>query len=158
MSTQIPLNPKIINSTGRMVRRKWLILAVFAVLSIATVACGSGGPALPGLGDELILAVGSSIEVDTDDGRALVQFLLVDADSRCPRGAQCIVAGEATVTLGLTLEDGGRRAFPVTVPPRGSVRSEVAGFALTLTSLLPDPPLESRSASLYRAVLTLTRP
>ena len=69
-----------------------------------------------------------------------------------------IVAGEATITIGLTLADGERRAFPVTVPPGGSVRSEVAGYVLTLTDLFPDPPPERMSDSLYRASLILTRP
>ena len=126
-------DPGIDASKGRKTGFRRLLLPVFAVLFIAAAACGSSGAGLPGLGDEIILSIGGSIEVDTGDGRALIQFLSVDAESRCPQDVQCIVAGVATITLGLTLGDGARRAFPVTVPPGASVRSEVAGFALTLT-------------------------
>ena len=150
--------PTIVASIGSKTRYGRLLLPIFAMLFIAAVACGSGGSGLPGLGDKLLLPTGGSVEVDTGDERVFIQFLSVDAESRCPQGVVCIVAGEATITLGLTLEDGGRRAFPVTIPPGASVRSEVAGFVLTLTSLLPDPPLGSMSESSYRAELVLTRP
>ena len=148
----------MIDSIGGKVCSRRLLLPFFAVLIIAAAACGSGGSGLSGLGDKLVLPVGGSIEIDTGDGRALIQFISMDADSRCPSGVECIVAGEATITLGLTLEDGNRRAFPVTIPPGASVRSEVAGFVLTLTILLPDPPPENMSPALYRAELELTRP
>ena len=134
------------------------MLSAFALLIIAAAACGSDAEAISGLGDKLVLPIGGSIEVDAGDGRALIQFLSMDADSRCPQGVQCIVAGEATITLGLTLGNGDRRAFPVTIPPGGIVRSEVAGLVLTITSLFPDPPLQSMSNTLYRAELVLTRP
>lgn len=154
----MPRGTKMIDSIGGKVCPRRLLLPFFAVLIIAAAACGSGGSGLSGLGDKLVLPVGGSIEVDTGDGRALIQFISMDADSRCPRGDECIAAGEATITLGLTLEDGSRRAFPVTIPPGASVRSEVAGFVLTLTVLLPDPPLVNMSPGLYRAELELTRP
>ncbi len=154
----IPGDPKVITSIRAKISYGRVLLPVFAVLIVAAAACGSSGPDLPGLGDEVTLAVGGSIEVDTGDGRALIQFISLEADSRCRQGVQCIAAGEATIILGLTLEDGARRAFPVTIPPGGGLRSEVVGFALTITALLPDPPLENMSESLYRAVLNLTRP
>ncbi len=148
----------MISSIGGKVCDRLLLLPFFTVLIIAAAACGSGGSGLSGLGDKLVLPIGGSIEVDTGGGKALVQFISLDADSRCPQGMECIVAGEATIILGLTLEDGSRRAFHVTIPPGASVRSEVAGFALTLTVLLPDPPPENMSPALYRAELELTRP
>ena len=144
-------------SIGDRARQVQLLLGGIAVLIIAMTACGSSEPVLPGLGDSVSLSVGGSAEFDTGDGRALVHFISLDADSRCPSGAQCIVAGEATITLGLTIGDGDTLAFPVILPPNASVRSELAGFTLTLTSLLPDPPPERVSDSLYRALLVLTR-
>lgn len=149
---------KWIYPTGGVLRFRRLIPLVMAALFIAAVGCGSSGSGLSGLGDRLVLSAGGSIEVDTGDERVLIQFISLDADSRCPQGAVCVVAGEAMITLGLTLEDGSRRAFPVTVPLGASVRSEVAGYALTLTNLFPDPPPQNVDEALYRAELVLTRP
>ena len=148
-----PLSPILSGSWSRP-----LPLALLLALLAVAAACGSGDSGLSKLGDPLVLPVGGSIEVDTGDENVLVQFMSLDGDSRCPSGVQCIVAGEANITLAITLEDGGRRAFPVVVPPGGSVRSEVAGYALTLDSLFPDPPPQSVDVNIYRAELTLTRP
>ena len=138
-------------------RRPFLLAPLMALFAIAA-ACGSSDSGLSKVGDPLVLSPGGSIEVDAGEENVLVQFVSLDGDSRCPSGLQCIVAGEAFITLAITLEDGGRRAFPVIVPPGGSVRSEVAGYALTLDSLFPDPPPQNVDTNIYRAELTLTRP
>src|SRR5262245_16856015 len=76
-----------------------------AILSLAQafifVACASS-PAAPGsvkLNQSFTLKVGSSTSVDGEGIQ--VGFDSVVSDSRCPKGAQCIVAGDATIRVWL---------------------------------------------------------
>ena len=122
------------------------------------VACGSDGPAKgPKLGTPFSLSVGGFVEVGVGDENYRVDFIGMQADSRCAAGVTCIIAGQAEILLALTGEDGQRRTFPVNVPPGGSVTSDLQGFSLLLERLLPDPPPAGVDSSLYRAELVLTR-
>jgi len=127
------------------------------MILMLAVACGSGCPAKgPKLGTSFSLSVGSFVEVDVGDENYRVDFIGIQADSRCAAGVTCITAGQAEILLALTGEDGLRRTFPVNVPPGGSVTSDLLGFSLRLESLLPDPPPVGVNSSLYRAELVLT--
>ena len=128
------------------------------MIVMLAIACGSDGPAKgPKLGTSFTLSVGAFVEVDVGDENVRIDFMDLQADSRCAAGVTCIVAGEAEIVLALTGEDGRRRSFPVSVPPKGSVTNEVAGYNLRLERLLPDPPPLGVDESLYRAELILTR-
>lgn len=61
---------------------------------IVVVACGSGEVHL---GDQFTLRMGASASIP--DLNLSVSFTNVTADSRCPAGAECIVAGDASVVL-----------------------------------------------------------
>jgi hypothetical protein len=135
-----------------------LLAALTGMIVMLAVACGSDGPAKgPKLGTPFTLSVGSFVEVDVGDENVRVDFMGLQADSRCASGVTCITAGQAEIFLALTGEDGQRRTFPVNVPPKGSVISEVAGYSLRLEHLLPDPPPLGVDETLYRAELVLTR-
>jgi len=66
------------------------------VVATVLVGCRPSVPS-PGLGETFQLAPGQSVGVKGE--RVEVGFKRVTADSRCPDGAQCIVAGEAVVSL-----------------------------------------------------------
>jgi len=137
-----------------------LFLALTGMILLLAAACSSEGvieSPNPKLGDEFTLSVGSFVEVDAGSEHQRVDFVGILADSRCAAGVTCITAGQAEILLALTGEDGERRTFPVNVPPRGSVNSDLNGFQLRLERLLPDPPPLGVDATLYRAKLVLTR-
>ena len=55
-------------------------------------------------GTEFILPLGQTVRID--ESNLYITFIEVLADNRCPRGAQCIVAGRAAVLLEFTDADG----------------------------------------------------
>ena len=72
-----------------------------------------------------------------DNGDIAVTFDAVTEDSRCPRGAQCVWAGNAAVRL--TLERGDETEVFVlgtAVEPR---RASFGGYAIDLRDLAPYP-------------------
>jgi hypothetical protein len=50
-----------------------------------------------GVGDQFTLRIGEQASIPAIN--LWVRFLEVSADSRCPSGAQCVVAGDATVLI-----------------------------------------------------------
>jgi hypothetical protein len=116
--------------------------ALAALVCVAACASlqGGGFPAA-GLGEAFSLRVGASQQVDGD--RLRVGFEAVVADSRCPRGARCVAAGEARVRIWLA--DGrGRETRELETPaaPTASFRS----YTVELLQLEPYPTLDREIA------------
>jgi len=92
--------------------KRLLPLAVLLGLMLALPGCaGTPAPAptpepepaydvLAVVGTEFKLSVGQTTRIETLD--VYITFTEVLADNRCPRGAQCIVAGRAEVRLEFT--------------------------------------------------------
>lgn len=77
--------------------RWWLLAAMLGLLSLA--GCTGAGAGVS-LGQEFQLAPGQSAIVKGEE--LTVRFIEVAADSRCPRGATCIRAGEAISQVEIT--------------------------------------------------------
>ena len=109
----------------------------------------------PSFDEPFTLAPGASVVVGAD--RVGVRFVEVSSDSRCPRDAQCIRAGEALVRASVAVPGSdSQRVDLSTASKAGSVR--VGGYRLALTALTPEPetskPIAPRD---YRATFSLGR-
>ena len=80
-----------------------------AILALAVVSCQT--PETSSLGKPLDLRVAGAIEFQDSD--LDLRFRRVLSDSRCPRGVQCITAGEAVVVLEGRIMKGASETFEV---------------------------------------------
>lgn len=87
--------------------------------------------------------------------RVQVRFDRVVADSRCPRDARCVTAGEATVRVTVTRSGSAASTIELKTTPAGE-RATVGAYVLTLKDLVPVPlAAEPVRAADYRATLVL---
>ncbi len=104
--------------------KSWLFASVLAMS-----ASGSFD-----LGEPFQLQVGEMRrQVGGDLG---LRFTEVSRDSRCPKDARCIVAGEADVVVEAEL-GAERRTLEFRVPPAGSDVQELDSFTVRITALEP---------------------
>ncbi len=104
-------------------------------------------------GEPFELALGQTAEIR---GTGLtVRFASVQEDSRCPEGAQCIVAGKARILLNVS--GGGEPPADVELSTaRGSEDAARANQAIQLLELTPHPSLKrSTQPADYRARLVV---
>lgn len=102
------------------------------------------------------LTLNETIQVNTNDASGLnVSFVAVENDSRCPIGAQCIWAGEATVQLNIS---------STTMPEQKiSLKTnnqpvEFDGYLVTLIDLSPIPTMDVKTdPNGYRATLSISK-
>ena len=134
----------------------WAFAAVVGPL--AWTACTAAGPPVAATrvrpGQEFSLPVGASAQ--TVDAAVEVGFQGVGSDSRCPKGTQCIRAGDAAVRLWLRVGAAGARQtheLRLGPPPAPSVRA--GAYDLHLLRLDPYPTAAS-SPGLADYVVTLT--
>jgi hypothetical protein len=129
-----------------------LALAVFSVLA-AGFHCG--GPVQVTLGEPFELRPGEKAAVAGGD--VVLTFLSVPEDSRCPKGEQCITAGNARVTLEAVPREGEATRFDLNTA-RGSTEMNVSGFLVSILGLDPYPvsgrPISSQE---YLVKLTVHR-
>jgi len=85
------------------------------------------------------LGVGETLQI----GRAKTSltFIRVERDSRCPKGARCIRAGEAVVVFSLREDDGGVSTLTLEVPPGGGTSQSFRGYRVQIIGL--DPQAET---------------
>ena len=101
------------------------------------------------------LKLGAAESIDGDGLR--IQFERVVSDSRCPKGAQCIRAGEAVIQIAVTRGSTKESYDLKTMPPDAS-RVEIDRYRVTLVAVEPEPTLESPPPQGdYTATLTVTR-
>ncbi len=81
--------------------RKYL-LCILAAISVLIVLFGCSKPTVKevSLGQEFTLSTGQSIMIAGEN--VAIKFVEVISDSRCPRGATCIWAGEASCLIEIT--------------------------------------------------------
>ena len=88
-----------------------------------------------------------------------IVFEAVQSDSRCPKDARCIRAGEAVVIL--QVEETGRESTPVAfhVPPGGGDSRSSHGYRIEIFRLDPEAETEVEiPQSRYVATLRVDRP
>ena len=117
-------------------------------LALAMTACvtpvPTGAPqqspvTQPRVGDSFSLRAGQSITFS--DAPVTVTFLTVKQDSRCPKSADCIRAGDVTASVQVTINGGESRTVSLTWP--GSTENpnteSVGAYAVTLNDVQPYP-------------------
>jgi hypothetical protein len=94
-----------------------LILPLFILMS----GCGEKMEDLTAnLGDYIYFAVGQTVTIPAENLK--IRFNKVAADSRCPQGATCIQAGEASILLEITLS--GTKYEKTIIQPGQSVSNQ----------------------------------
>jgi len=110
---------------------------LFATL---VMACGQDTTGLQ-LGQNVDLRYGTSLVLPGDT--TTVRFTDVTADSRCPSGAQCVWAGEATVLLTV----GGTQQVSLTLGADSSKATAIVRSAqVKMVGLRPYPAVNSTIA------------
>lgn len=125
-----------------------------AALALWTLAGPPAGcePA-EALGESSTLSVGDELEVPR---HLRLTFLDVLGDSRCPVDVTCIRAGEATLLLGIELEQGETLEETIDVPPNARVAFDVPGYRVEILALEPEPrSTESLEKEAYRLTLRI---
>ena len=95
--------------------------------------------AAPTLEQSARLKVGEALQIG--GARTSLTFIRVERDSRCPRGARCIRAGEAVVVFSLREDDGGVSTLTLEVPPGGGASQSFRGYRVQIIGL--DPQAET---------------
>lgn len=136
-----------------------LVIAHVLLVVACASASNSGSPAAPGsvkLNETFSLKVGSSTSVDGEGIE--VGFDSVVGDSRCPKGAQCIVAGDATIRVWLARTGQARETRELKTTPPDAAQTAIGQYRVTLTSLTPEPTLQGTPLpSDYVATLVVAR-
>jgi hypothetical protein len=115
-------------------------LAAAIVASLGWTACTMAGPASAIIfepGTAFGLKAGESAQAR--DGMLRVGFDGVTADSRCPKGVQCVWAGEATVQVWLQRGAGPKEARSLHLPPGKGPAVRILDLELRLLRLDPHP-------------------
>ena len=133
-----------------------VLLQVFASFACA-LASDSGNPVAtsPALDQAFTLKAGTSAMLDTENLQ--VEFAGVLSDSRCPRGTQCITAGEAVLRIWLSKAPAARESRDLKTTPNAG---EAVYGAYRIRLLMLDPyPTADRTIrpSDYVVTLLVTR-
>ncbi len=131
----------------------WLSIAVSVLVPLS----GCTQPAVDevSLDTEFTLAVGQTATVAGED--LSIEFVEVVSDSRCPKGATCVWAGEASCLVDITTR-GSTDRVTLTQPGLSSPSTAtVAGYDIAF-DVLPYPELGTQTdAHDYRLALTVSK-
>jgi hypothetical protein len=133
---------------------EWTALVLTVVASLATSE-GAKRPRAVHLDETFVLDAGESARVEAE--KLTITFDSVVADSRCPKGAQCIVEGDATIRI--TAVKGSRRtSHDLHTSKRAAQEASLEGFSVRLLRLDPYP-IEGKAIDPrdYAATLQVTR-
>jgi len=133
-------------------------LAQVLMLAACASASNSGNPGAPSvkLNQSFGLKVGASTSVDGEGIQ--IGFDAVISDSRCPRGAQCIVAGDATIRVWLGQSSQTRETRDLKTAPADAAQAVINQYRVTLNSLVPEPTINGTPrTSDYVATLVVAR-
>ncbi len=110
------------------------------LLASLAAACGAQSTA-PKLGENIAVGFNEGVRVPSDT--TTVRFTAVTSDSRCPSGAQCVWAGEATVVFTV----GGAREVTLGLRPGSTSSTAIVGmYQITLVALDPYPAVHKSMA------------
>jgi hypothetical protein len=136
---------------------KCAVLALAA--SLGSVALGAGGPSAPraaALDESFSLRVGESARIEAE--ALQIGFEGVRADSRCPRGEQCIWEGDAIVRVWLQKDSRTKETCELHTSTKKQGEVSYLGYVVRLVRLDPYP-VSSRTIAPedYVATLEVTR-
>ena len=131
----------------------WLSIAVSLLVPLA--GCSEPAADVVSLDTEFTLAVGQTATVAGED--LSIEFVEVVSDSRCPKGATCIWAGEASCLIKLTASDSTLSKVLTQPGPSSPSTAVVAGYEITF-DILPYPELGKQiDAKDYRLQMVVTK-
>lgn len=137
--------------------RVLVLLSLTAAAGCVTAAGESGttGAQSPALGQPVTLKPGDKAVFDAE--RLQIRFDRVVSDSRCPKDAQCVWAGEAVIRLTVTLPDASIKSIDVKASPTDK-GTAVGTFGVSVNDLQPLPTVNGavRDAD-YRVTLTVAK-
>lgn len=95
----------------------------------------------------------------------IIGFNEVITDSRCPIGAECVIAGHAEISLLLTVPGTDSTKLNLIIGPgmtkdntKAHVSTDWAGFIVTFMQLVPHPEIDKRhKISNYEALLNISK-
>jgi hypothetical protein len=116
------------------------LLAMFVAVAGAAPTAAGGGRARKKimLGKNFVLNVGQ--EVLTADGKLKIKFVSVAEDSRCPKGVNCIWAGNARVMLQVGKPTGPPVKLELNTNPREATDGAGSGYGQYLIKLVEVAP------------------
>lgn len=132
----------------------WLSIAI-SVFIAASGCSEPEGNIVVGLDEEFVLSVGQSATLTGED--LTIEFVEVVSDSRCPSGATCIWAGEASCLIEITRADS---IFSKVLTQLGSSspnKANFTGYEIAF-EVQPYPQLgQEIAATDYRLQLTVSK-
>ncbi|MEV6769641.1 hypothetical protein AB0N05_13535 [Nocardia sp. NPDC051030] len=137
---------------------RWPIAALALLLTPACAAKSDPSPptsVTAALGTQFNLAPGSTAHLDDD--HLTILFREVSGDSRCPKGATCVWAGDATILTTVTTPT--TQSTPeLHATPQFPMSATVDGYEIKVIALDPYPRTsENISPADYRVDLLVTR-
>ena len=127
---------------------------VFTVPAHVHTAAAQGQRTVAMLDKPFKLAPGRSTTIEAE--RLQIGFERVVSDSRCPRGAQCIVEGEAIVRVWLQKAPAARENRDLTTTPTAT-SAVYSGYRVNLEALDPVPTTDHAiKPSEYAATLVVS--
>jgi len=132
------------------------LVLVGALVPAAGSIAGFPQPHKAALGERFTIRIGESAQIEAE--ALQIGFEDVPADSRCPRGEQCIREGAATVRLWLQKAPGPRERLELRTAPKEQTATRCLSYEVRLVRLDPYPvsgrPIAKGE---YVATLELTR-
>ena len=123
--------------------RRWYAIYVSLLIGIISLAaCGKGqqsAKTVTELNTPFQLKIGQSAQVDPEG--ITIDFLEVTEDSRCPEDVQCIVAGQVSTLVSITMNGTVQGDYNLTIGSReeGAVAITPNGFTIQLKAVDPYP-------------------
>ena len=112
-------------------------------------------PAIAEIGRPFTVAAGGRVRFKNEPLE--LGFTRVVMDSRCPKGAECITAGVAVVTMWVS-NGGARSPQELRTDPPAAARVVQGPYTIALEKLAPYPELGRRIAPRYVATFVVRKP
>ena len=149
----MPTNYRFAFRLGLCLATAWALAACHAPVLADTGSAAPAAPVTPAASDptpaQVVLASGESAELG--EGRTL-KFLRVHNDSRCPKGAQCVWAGEVTLAFELLSAQG---SAPFQLSSQTAKSAGATGLEFELADYGPCPAAPKRAAGVECATVGL---
>jgi hypothetical protein len=113
------------------------LVFVAALVPAAASITGPSQPQRAALGEPFTLKVGGSAQIEAE--ALQIGFEDVSADSRCPRGEQCIREGDAAVRVWLQKAAGPREPLELRTAPKEKSAMRFLSYEVRLVRLDPYP-------------------